>query len=292
MIKTQGLLAQTATYGCAIAVAIITGQQVDHLHPLWIVAIADAAATATVFLFSMYFNNSSMYDPYWSVKPMVIAAYFLSLTDGDPTIRAWVVFGLMLLYGIRLTSNFLRDWPGLHHEDWRYRNFRAQFPKLYWLISFSGIHFFPTLLVYLACIPSYYAIVANDHSMQWLDFLGIVIFGGSIVLSFAADEQMRRFRSIPANKGKIMDQQLWKYTRHPNYLGEVLGWWGLFCFALAVNTEYYWTGAGAVAITLLFYFISIPFMDKRSAERRPGFREYMKKSSSLFPFVYFSRRRA
>lgn len=284
MTKLKGILAQIVAYSAAILIAILVGKEFTHWHPLVIVAIADLAATITIFLFSLAFNNSSFYDPYWSLKPMVIAAYFFTLNPEPLEARTLLCGGLMLLYGIRLTSNFLRDWPGLQHEDWRYVNFRKQFPRLYWLVSFSGVHFFPTLMVYLACVPAYYAMVEQPMGLQWLDYAGGLVFLGSIVLSFVADEQMRSFRKKPENKGKLMKLGLWRKSRHPNYLGELLGWWGLWLFAMSASFAYYWTGLGALVITLLFVFISIPLMDKRSLERRPEYEEYMKKTAPIFPF--------
>lgn len=283
MKKTKGLLIQTFAYAVAILAAILVARQFPDLHLLWQIAIGDVVGTLIIFVFSLLMNNSSMYDPYWSVKPMVIAGVYFWLMPDPASLRAWLAGGLMMLYGIRLTSNFLRDWPGLQHEDWRYVNFRDQYPKTYWLISLSGIHFFPSVLVYLACLPAYYAMMEPGPGLLASDIAGGVIFLGSILLSFIADEQMRNFRKNPENKGKIMDLGLWKFSRHPNYLGEVLGWWGLWCFALSVSSDHTWTGAGALAITLLFYFISIPLMDKRSLERRPGFKEYMDQTPRLFP---------
>ncbi|MEM7036951.1 MAG: DUF1295 domain-containing protein [Bacteroidota bacterium] len=282
--KKKGLLVFSLAYAVTIAAAVVVGMLFADWHPLWMVAFADLAGTVTIFAFSVAFNNSSFYDPYWSVKPMVIAVFYFMTLPGAFEIRGLLAGGLMLLYGVRLTTNFARDWPGLQHEDWRYRNFRSDFPKLYWVISFLGFHLFTTILVYLTCIPALYAMGVPGIPIGPLEIVGAVIFLFSIYLSFVADEQMRNFRKDPANKGKIMDLGWWKISRHPNYLGEVLGWWGLFFIALGLSTELWWTGAGALAVTLLFVFISIPLMDKRSLERRTGFAEYMRKTPALFPF--------
>lgn len=283
MEKRKGLLTQGVTYTLAILTAILVGKQFPEAHPLVVVAIADIAATVVVFVCGLVVNNSSLYDPYWSVKPMVIAAYFWAIAPEPMAPAVLLGFVLMQLYGLRLTSNFLRDWPGLSKEDWRYVNFRKQFPKTYWLVSFSGIHLFPTIMVYLACIPAYYVIVEGSGTIQLLTILGALLYAATIVLSYVADEQMRNFREQATNKGKTMMSGLWKHSRHPNYLGEVLGWWGLWLMAIAESFSNYWTGIGALVITLLFFFISIPLMDKRSLERRPEFQEYMERTPSLFP---------
>ncbi|MEZ4720246.1 MAG: DUF1295 domain-containing protein, partial [Flavobacteriales bacterium] len=84
-------------------------------------------------------------------------------------------------------------------------------------------------------------------------------------------------------KGKNMDEGLWKYSRHPNYFGEMLTWWGIYLIALNAGLDHWWTGIGALAITVMFVFISIPLMDKRSLKRRPNFDEYMKRTRMIVP---------
>ena len=256
------------------------------MHPFWVIAIADIAATFVIFGFSVAVNNSSMYDPYWSVKPMVIAAYlgFVAYeTTGEVDIRSWLVIGLSWYYGIRLTYNFLRGWPGLVHEDWRYADFRTQFPKTYWLVSLSGVHLFPTVMVYLGCLPMYPAMLDAVNSFGALDILAAIVTFGAVTIELVSDEQMRDFAKTK-KKGDIMDKGLWAYSAHPNYFGEIMFWWGLVIFAIAANPAYWWTAIGAFAITVMFIFASIPMLDKRSLERRPGYQEYLDRTSNLIPW--------
>lgn len=223
-----------------------------------------------------------MYDPYWSVKPAVIATGYVVLF-GLNGIPSMALFALMMLYNLRLTSNFFRDWPGLRHEDWRYQNFRQQFPKAYWFVSFGGIHLFPTVMVYLACIPLYFG-MKESFELNWIGGLGVALTTAAILLAFVADEQMRSFRTKPENKGKNMNSGLWKYSRHPNYFGELLTWWGIYLVALNASLDFWWTGVGALAITLMFIFVSIPLMDKRSLENREGYADLMKRTRAFLPF--------
>jgi steroid 5-alpha reductase family enzyme len=117
---------------------------------------------------------------------------------------------------------------------------------------------------------------------------GLVILLGSIVLAYRADEQLRRFRKIPENAGKTMNIGLWLKSRHPNYLGEMLTWWGLFILALSSGWQYWWTGMGALFITLMFVFISIPLMESYSLGRRTDYRDYRKKVPFLLPLKFKS----
>ncbi|MCF8464477.1 MAG: DUF1295 domain-containing protein [Flavobacteriales bacterium] len=279
--KTASILIQLSAYSIAIFVAVVVWYSTPHLQDIWRLAVADLAATSFIFLCSFLFNNSSLYDPYWSVKPAVIAAGY-AILFGLNELAGILLFTLMMMYNIRLTSNFFRDWPGLKHEDWRYRNFRIQFPKAYWLVSFAGIHLFPTVMVYLACLPLYFG-MKEAFELNWLGWLGIVVTVAAIAIAFVADEQMRNFRKSPENKGKNMNEGLWKHSRHPNYFGEMLTWWGIYLVALNVSLNLWWTGIGALAITLMFVFISIPLMDNRSLESRKSYSELMARTRAILP---------
>lgn len=279
--KSTSILISVTVYVVATVVALVVWAWADGLADLWRLALADFIATLVVFGASMLFNNSSMYDPYWSVKPAVIAvgASFLFRVH---TVAGMAFLVLMTLYGLRLTVNFYRDWPGLHHEDWRYREFRERFPKGYWVVSLFGIHLFPTVQVFLACIPLYLGMRLGG-SIGLIGMTGIWLTLAAIWLAYEADKQMRSFRRNPENRGRIMDLGLWKHSRHPNYLGEILTWWGIWLIALDLDIGLWWTGIGALSITLMFALVSIPMMDRRSAARRPGFAEHMKRTNALLP---------
>lgn len=280
--KGQSIIISILAYVVATAVAVGAWLMADGMADLWRLAVADLAATLFIFGTSVVFNNSSMYDPYWSVKPAVIAVG-CALIFGAGSVGGMALLLLMMLYGLRLTVNFYHDWPGLHHEDWRYRDFRADFPKAYWLISLLGIHLFPTVQVFLACIPLFLG-MSLGGDLGLLGIVGIWITLFAIWLAYEADAQMRSFRENPANSGQVMSTGLWKHSRHPNYLGELLTWWGIWLIALDLDTGLWWTGIGALSITLMFVFVSIPLMDRRSAKRRSGFAEHMKRTNALLPW--------
>jgi steroid 5-alpha reductase family enzyme len=271
-------------YVLAIISAVLVARLFSDYHPLIQIGAGDLAATILVFLFSVVLNNSSTYDPYWSVKPIVIAVAYIFIFHLDSlNIRQWLVLIGITLYAFRLTSNFYRDWPGFIHEDWRYVNFRKMSGKAYWLVSFLAIHLFPTIMVYLGCMALLPVFSDGGRPLNFFDLFGFLALFGAVIYAFIADEQLRKFRKKPENKGKTITTGLWKKSRHPNYLGEIKTWWGLFFFAIAANTDYYWTGVGAVAITLMFLFASIPLIEKRNLERRADYKEYKKQSSMLWP---------
>lgn len=281
--RTQSILLSIFIYILAAWVAVLAGRLFSGYHPLVMIAAGDLAATILVFIFSMILNNSSAYDPYWSVKPLVIVLAFFFLFNPDPVNdRQWIVMAGVFLYALRLTSNFYRDWPGFSHEDWRYAGFRYRFGKNYWPISFLGIHLFPTVMVYLGCLALYPVMSYQGGFLGAWDAAGTFILFGSVAVAYVADEQVRKWRKKPENKGKTMMTGLWRISRHPNYVGEMLTWWGLFCFALAVDTAYWWMIVGPVSITVMFLAASIPMIEKRHMDRRTDYLAYKARTKMIF----------
>ena len=275
-------------YVAALAAAFLTAYLFRDAgwHPLVLVGVADVVGTIVIFIFSVFFRNSSFYDPYWSVAPIVIAGYFAwaGWGIGEPA-RILLLVALVCFWGIRLTYNWARGWQGLHHEDWRYVDFQRTTGKLYWLVSFFGIHLFPTILVFLGCMALYPAMIESGRPFNGLDILAALVTFGAVLIEAIADEQLRRFRLDPNREpGSTLTSGLWRYSRHPNYFGEVMFWWGLFFFALAADPTALWTIVGALSITLLFFFISIPMIDKRMLERRANYGEVMRRIPRMIPW--------
>jgi steroid 5-alpha reductase family enzyme len=272
-----------ATYIVALVVAVLVVRAVDLRQPLAELALGTLVATVLVFAVSVAANNSSIYDPYWSVQPLAIAGYYVWTGWGHVDARLILATVLLGLYSLRLTSNFYRDWPGLTKEDFRYRTFRERFGRGYWPMSFLGIHLFPTIMVFLGCLPLYGIAETGANKLNPLDVAAELVMFAAVVGAFIADEQLRRFRGDPANRGKVIDTGLWGRSRHPNYLGEISTWWGLWLLGLAAGVDWWWTVAGAFSITVMFVFASVPMMEKRLLATRPGYAEYRARTPMLLP---------
>jgi steroid 5-alpha reductase family enzyme len=139
----------------------------------------------------------------------------------------------------------------------------------------------PTLVVFLGCLALYPALTSN-HIFGALDVAAIVITAAAIIIEAVSDEQLAQF--IRQGSGGVMESGLWAYSRHPNYLGEITFWWGLYLFALAAGIQNWWMIIGPLTITSMFVFISIPMMDKHNAERHPGYDEHRQKVPALLPW--------
>lgn len=281
----SGFALVTVAYiaGLVVAGAVLKVCPADW-HPLWKILAADSAATVAVFLFSFANDNTSFYDPYWSVAPAIIGAW-LVFGPGEARhldARQLVTLGLITFYAVRLTFNWMRGWQGLKHEDWRYVDFRKKTGKLYWLTSFFGLHYFPTVMVWLGCLPLYAALVESGPAFGVIDVLAAVVTFAAIIIETVADEQLRNFRRAKREDGDICNVGLWVWSRHPNYFGEISFWFGLWLFGVAAGAPW-WAAAGWIAMVALFAGASIPMAEKRSLSRRPHYAEHQKRVSMLIP---------
>lgn len=282
--KIKGRLILLVVYILSFEAGFLVAGAVSA-DPLRQSAAGLAAAVAVIFLFSRLFNNSSVFDPYWSVAPPLTFLWYLGAFDAPATLRSALILGLTSLYGIRLTWNFLRGWPGLSHEDWRYADFRISAGKGYWLVSLAGIHFFPALMVFGGTLSLWVAASPGGTPFNWIDGAAALVTGLAIGLEALADRQLRQYVLTAPDRRKTMDRGLWALSRHPNYLGEILFWWGLYLFALAAAPQFWWVGMGPLAITLMFLFISIPMIEKRMMKRRSDYAAYRERTSRLIPMT-------
>jgi steroid 5-alpha reductase family enzyme len=279
-------LAYVVTLGVGWITLIALGQS-----PIWDMFWADIAATVAIFIFSRLYKNSSFYDAYWSVVPPLIALYWaLEATAIEATAvavddtRAWLVIVLVWLWGIRLTVNWATYWPGLEHEDWRYGPIKTNAGKWNALADFSAIHLFPTVIVFVACLPIYAAVAMDARPLNWLDYVAAAVTALAIIIELLSDIQLHRFLAH-RKEGEIMKTGLWAYSRHPNYFGEWLFWAGLALFGIAaVPSAWWWVLPGAIAMLVMFLVASIPMIDKRSVERRPEYEAHMARVSGFVPW--------
>ena len=239
--------------------------------------IADVAATVATFIFSVIFKNASVYDPYWSVQPPVILVAFA--VGKDLTTLGVLLIAAVSFWAVRLTANWAYTFHDLLHQDWRYTMLREKTGAFYPIINFVGIHMVPTLVVYGCVLPAVYA-VREGLNANIASVLFVCVSLGAAVMQGIADIQMHKFRKN--KKGAFIRAGLWKYSRHPNYLGEILMWWGVALSVISASPSAWYLAAGAVANTVLFLAVSIPMADARQSHKE-GFAEYKKQTRMLLP---------
>jgi steroid 5-alpha reductase family enzyme len=294
MSKTRSLGIVTAAYVIAIGVAAGWLSWGPGTGRLWLdTLVADLLATVVIFGFSRAYRNSSFYDAYWSVIPPLLLLYWWSQAEPHvDRLRCWLVAIVVMLWAIRLTANWVYAFPGLHHEDWRYPMFKERARRRaregqerYWEfgVDLVAIHLIPTAQVFLGMLPVYVAVTRPGSGLAWLGWVAFVVGLAAVALELVADVQMHRFvRS--RREAEVMDRGLWSWSRHPNYFGEFGFWFALALFGIAAApADAWWLVIGTVAMLAMFLGASIPMMETRSLERRPGYRDVVDRVPRFVP---------
>lgn len=245
--------------------------------------IADLVMTVVAYGFSLYKKNSSVYDPYWTVIPFFFVVMWWVLYPSGWGSAQYAVAIVISFWSWRLTHNWYRGFPGWHHEDWRYVNFRKQFGKYFQWINFSGIHLFPTLIVFLGLAGLFWLYDGHPKDLNFKIGIGCLVAVTGTLLELFADNTLFRERRNPDRvAGTCIRKGLWRYSRNPNYLGEMLFWIGMAQIGQGAGAPA-WTLAGATAMILMFLLASIPMKEKRLLESRKDFARYKEEVSVLIP---------
>ncbi|WP_045822857.1 DUF1295 domain-containing protein [Williamsia herbipolensis] len=285
MSRTGSFLRVGVAYTLAVVVAllwVVFGPRTDHL---WLDAlVADVLATLVIFAFSRFYGNSSFYDAFWSVIPPLLTIFWWARGDvGADSLVAWLVTVVVMVWAVRLTVNWARGFPGLHHEDWRYGNLREGAGRWEFVVDLVAIHLIPTGQVFLGMLPVYVAVTRPGDAVGWLALVATVVGLGAVALEYVADEQLRRFMATK-QPGQTMDRGLWAWSRHPNYFGEFSFWFALALFGVAVSPgDAWWLFVGAIAMLAMFLGASIPMMEARSLESRASYSDVVERVSRFVP---------
>lgn len=232
------------------------------------------------FIAAQIRGRNDIADVAWGLGFILVAA--VSLVAGDVySPRSLVVSSLVLIWGLRLALHIHYRNRG-RGEDPRYRKWREEWGKWFVLRSFLQVFMLQGLLLLLVAVPIVCVNTAVAGSLGWLDLLGLAIWLYGFCFEAVGDWQLLKFIRDPANKGKLMTSGLWRYTRHPNYFGEVTLWWGLWMMTLALPGGWL-TVVGPLTITILILKVSgIPMLE-RPYEERADFQEYKRRTSAFFP---------
>ena len=208
----------------------------------------------------------------------VCAIIAFSLGKGLTTLGAMLIVAVCA-WGVRLTANWAYTFRGLRYEDWRYVMLAQKSGRFYPIVNLFGIHFVPTLIVFMCMLPAFYAI-ENGLKAAPLSYVFLLVSLLAALLQLVSDVQMHSFRR--SRKGGLIRNGLWKNSRHPNYLGEILMWWGVGLSVFSAAPAKYWLLTGTLANMLMFLFISIPMADRRQS-LKPGYDAYRARTRMLLP---------
>ncbi len=282
--RPQAVARLVVSYGAALLAGGVVFFSTPDAGPLARLLLADVVATFVVYGASVGAANTSFYDAYWSVVPplLLMLGWALPEAAGADRTRQLLLVSALSVWGIRLTWNWARGWTGFDHEDWRYVDFRDRLPPLVFeLVNLAGLHFFPTLIVFLSLTGGIFAWLAPGPA-GGLAWLGASVILGGAALQFVADNALRRFRQGRTSSGEILCSGVWAWSRHPNYFGEIMVWWGVWLVGVDAGAPG-WTVWGPLAMTTMFRVVSIPLIEARMARRRSGWAEHVECTRMLLP---------
>lgn len=246
------------------------------IYPYALMAIALFALSG--WILSLATRHYSHVDSMWSLF-MAITAYTTAIFTQDLSVRALIVLTAVTLWALRL-SLFL-TWRNWGKEDHRYDTIRQNNEPYFWFKSLYIIFGFQAVLAWVISYPLH-AAIASTQSLQWLDIAAGLLFALGFYWEVVADWQLMRFRASPQHQSAVLDTGLWRYSRHPNYFGECLIWWGFCLFGVASGD--YWAWLSPVIMTLLLLKVSgVSLMEQTIHSRRPGYANYVEHTNAFIP---------
>lgn len=235
----------------------------------------------TVFAVAMHLKRLDVVDIAWG-GAFIVAALTSYLLGGEQAGTQALATGLVFVWGLRLGLSILRRFYGSKKEDERYTDLRKQWKGNLYVNSYIRIFLVQGVLATIVALSVIVINLSEPQAIGVLALVGLLVWFVGFYYESVGDEQLRRHLSNPANKGKIMTNGLWRYTRHPNYFGESVQWWGIWLISLSVP----WGWATIIApltITYLLLFVSgVPLTEKRF-EGRTGWESYKKRTSVFVP---------
>jgi steroid 5-alpha reductase family enzyme len=232
------------------------------------------------FIISLIKKRNDVADIAWGIG-FVILAWTSFVISGESGSRGILVGALVSIWGLRLALHIHIRNTG-RAEDYRYAAWREAWGEWFYLRSYAQIYLLQGILLFVVALPILLINKSAGSAIGLLDVAGVAIWLFGFVFETVGDAQLLKFMHEPANKGRLMQSGLWRYTRHPNYFGEVTQWWGIWLIALSVPNGWI-TVIGPLTITILILKVSgIPMLE-RKMEKNPEFAEYKLGTSAFFP---------
>jgi steroid 5-alpha reductase family enzyme len=234
-----------------------------------------------LFFIAILRKDNSLADIGWGMGFILAAVYQLLVSDVINS-RQILVSILILLWGIRLSIYIFSRNKG-KQEDSRYAKWRKEWGK-HWLIhSYLQVFILQGLFMLTIVYPVIFLHNKQANSLNWLDLAGVIIWLTGFIFESVADYQKNKFKQIPGNSHKLMDTGLWKLSRHPNYFGESLMWWGVFLVVLNVQHGILAVFSPVMITFLLTKVSGIPLIEKQHKDD-PVYQDYIKRTSAFLPW--------
>jgi steroid 5-alpha reductase family enzyme len=236
---------------------------------------------ATLWVASLILRDASIVDRFWGIAFLVIASSASAATDGAEP-RAHLVLALVGIWGLRLSLHITVRNLG-SGEDFRYRAMRRRWGKDFAVASLVSVFALQGAIAWIVSLPVQVAVSSRlPAELTALDFAGLAVWSAGFAIESVADFQLASFKADERNEGVLMDRGLWRYSRHPNYFGDCVVWWGFLLFAGATGA--WWTAVGPALMTFLLLRVSgVAMLEHGMRERHDDYDDYCRRTSPFIP---------
>lgn len=238
-----------------------------------------------MWIFTLIIKDSSIIDIYWGFGYVILVWFYLWWLGEDYwTSRNFFFSGLVSIWGLRLTIYLA--WRNIGKgEDPRYVEWRKEAGRHWWWISYWRVFVLQGVLLWVISSLFGPALKGGDEGLVSTDYIGVGLWVMGLYFEGMGDWQLAKFKANPANKGKVMNKGLWKYTRHPNYFGDAVVWWSFFCFALAYHNGLLWFMSPFLMTFLLVRISGAAMLESNLKKTKPKYAEYIRQTSVFFPML-------
>jgi steroid 5-alpha reductase family enzyme len=241
------------------------------------------SALTLVWVISLSLRDVSIIDVFWGIGFVLIGIAAIWRHGGlDP--RSKLIFAIVAVWALRLALHLFLRWRRLGHEDRRYSAMRRKAGPRFPVTSLFTVFWLQAGVMWVVSLPLQQAFAAAPTPLGPLDLIGAAIALLGILVEAVADYQLTRFGRDPANRGRVLETGLWAWSRHPNYFGDTVVWWGVFVLCL-VASHAWWTVIGPVVMTYFLMRVSgVPMLERKMADRRPEYADYIRRTSTFVPW--------
>jgi steroid 5-alpha reductase family enzyme len=248
------------------------------------ILLVSAGALGTImvafWVVSLALRDASIVDPIWGLAFAAVVWISFLLGDGSSERRLTLAL-LVSIWGLRLAGYLLARKRSERCEDPRYTALRERYAGRFPIVSLVVVFLFQGILVWVVALPVQVAATQPDR-LGALDWAGVAVWAVGMIFEAVGDEQLRSFKADPANRGRVMDRGLWRYTRHPNYFGDFMVWWGIYLMALSTGGAW-WTIIGPLVMSTLLIRVSGKRLLEAHLGKRPGYADYVARTSGFIP---------
>jgi steroid 5-alpha reductase family enzyme len=253
------------------------------MDAFWITLIAVLISMTLLWLLSLRLRDASIVDMFWG-PGFVLIAWIAFALSGNTSWRVWLIAIMVTIWGLRLGIYLFWRNHG-KGEDPRYQAMRQHHGDSFWWMSLFIVYLLQGVLMWIVSWPiQLIHFLPQSPSLTWLDAVAVLLWLTGMFFETVGDGQLARFKADPINAGRVMSQGLWRYTRHPNYFGDFLVWWGFGLFVLNGGWAGMWALIGPFLMSVLLIKVSgVTLLEQRLHHTRPAYQDYVRRTSSFFP---------